>query len=108
MRNPSASQIPASSNRACPTSDLFPGFAQRDRHVHLFLAAIDRHPHRVPRAMIIHDLSERLLIVDTLPIDGDDQIATNHDRNISQVGPLSASAQSSLIRRSSLHNLHDE
>jgi len=72
MRNPSSSQIPASSIRACPTSDLFPGFAQRHRHIHLFLAAIDRHPHRVPRAMIIHDLSERLLIVDTLPINRDD------------------------------------
>lgn len=64
---------------------LLPGFAQADVHIHLLLAAVDRDSHRIAGAMVVHDLRQILLVLDSLAVNSDDQVAPNHNRNIAEI-----------------------
>ena len=73
-----------------------------------FFAAIDREPHRIARAVIVHHLAEVLLVLNILTIDRHNQVATQHDWHVAQIGALGAAVQSGAVRRASRHHLHDQ
>src|SRR5205814_2841300 len=87
---------------------LLPRLTQRHRHIHLLLPAIYRDAYRISRPMIVHHLAQILLVLHILSIDADNQIPTQHDRNIPDICALIAATQSGALRRSARHYLHDE
>src|SRR5581483_5955698 len=88
--------------------DLFSRLSQHHGHVHFSLPAIEGNTHAVAGAVIVHHLGQSLLIVNALAVDGNDQVAANHDWNIAQVSALRSSAQAGAVGRSSGHHLHDQ
>src|SRR5579884_139291 len=62
------------------SSRLIPRLAERHLHVHFLFAAIDGHGDIVAGAVLVHQVGEIALVLDRLPIDRDNQIATQHDR----------------------------
>src|SRR5215470_2886508 len=88
--------------------NLLPGLAQRDGEFHLLLAAVDGHFYSVAGTMGVHDLREVLLVLDVLPVDGDDEVAAQHDRDVAEVSAFVPAAQSGAISGTAGQNLHDE
>src|SRR5262249_32263450 len=62
----------------------------------------------VAGAVVVHDPGDILLIVDLLPVNVDDEVATNPDGNISQVGLLVAAGDSGALGRAPRSNLHHQ
>ena len=60
-------------------------------------AADDRHAHGVACLVLVHDGVDVLRVFNFLAIDGDNQIAAQHDGRIAHVGLLVAAAQAGAI-----------
>ena len=58
--------------------------------------------------MFVHDLGQGLLAFNFFSVDGDDEIATDHDRSIAEVGAFGTAAQSGTIGRTSFDSLNNE
>src|SRR5271157_764874 len=67
--------------------------AQNDLDVHLALAAIDGHGHGIAGAMLVHDVGKVLLVADRVTVDGNDEVAADHDGRRSQIRALTATLQ---------------
>ncbi len=88
--------------------NLFLGFAQRYLDFHLFLAAEDGYVDHVAGAVFVHDLSEVLLVFDFVAVDGDNEIAADHDGHVAEIGTLVAAVQSGAIGGASGNDLNDQ
>src|ERR1700722_6983052 len=77
-------------------------------YIHPLTCAEDRGRHGVPRTMRIHRRRHVLRVRDLLPIHRDDQIAAQRHGNISLIGALGSTVQSSLLRRAAGENPLDE
>src|SRR5438552_1322331 len=96
-----------------PTNDprplhLLPGLAQCDVQVHLLLAAIDGDAHGVASPMVVHYLSQILLVGDFFVINRDDQVSAEHDRDIREVCTLTSSAQAGTFRSATGNHLNNQ
>ena len=58
--------------------------------------------------MVIHHLREILLVFNFFAVDGDDQVAAQHDGNVAQISALGAAVQSGQIGRASGSDLDDQ
>src|SRR5215471_12191176 len=67
---------------------LLPRFAERDTDIHLPLPAVDGDRDGIAGAVAVHDLRESLLAFDFLAVYGDDEVAADHDGNVSEIGAL--------------------
>ena len=82
--------------------------SQHHRHFHLFLSSEDGYFYGVAGAVFVHDLGQVLLALDFFSVDGDDQISSDHDGNVAEVGAFGAAAQSGAVGGASGNGLHDE
>src|SRR5437870_7112259 len=87
---------------------LFPGFSQRNVQVHLLLAAIDGDAHGVASPMVVHYLSQILLVGDFFVINRDNQVSAEHDRDIRDVGALTSSTQAGTFRSATGNHLNNQ
>src|ERR1700732_5236366 len=78
-------------------SHLFACFGERDGYVHLSLAAINGHLHRVSRAVIIHRLRQVLLVLNFFAVDRHDQVASQHDGSVAEICAFGAAAEAGLF-----------
>src|SRR5207253_3757922 len=96
-----------------PTNDprplhLLPGLAQCNVQFHLLLAAIDGDAHGVASSMVVHDLSQILLVGDFFVINRDDQVSAEHDRDIREVRTLTSSVQAGTFRSATGNHLNNQ
>src|SRR5581483_8796110 len=88
--------------------DLLPRLSQRDVHIQLSFSPDNCDFHRVSGAVVVHDLSEVLLIFDLLVVNGHDDVTAEHDRRVAEVSPLRAGAESRLVGRAARSYLDNE
>src|SRR5260370_10613375 len=89
-------------------SHLFACFGERDVYVHLSLAAIDGHLRGVSRAVIIHRLRKILLVLNFFAVDSHDQVASQHDGSVAEIGAFGAAAEAGLFGRAAGGDLDNE
>src|SRR5271170_812928 len=89
-------------------SHLVSGFAQHYGYLQLLLASEDSYFHAIAGAVLVHDPGEILLALYFVSVNGDDQIAADHDGNVPVGGAFVAAAQSRAIGSASGDGLHDE
>ena len=68
-----------------------------EQALHLALAAEDGDFYRISGAVFVHHLCEVLLAFDALAVDGYDQISSDHDDRVAELGALIATAQAGTI-----------
>src|SRR5579885_286415 len=88
--------------------DLFAGLAERHRDLQLLSAAVDSDPYRIPGAVRVHDLGQVLLVFDVVAVDGDDEVSSQHDGNVPQVGAFAPPTQPGAFRGAAGEHLDDE
>src|ERR1700758_5340083 len=77
-----------------PWLDLFSCLAQGHGHIELLFSTVHGDFHRVAGAVRVHDLGQVLLVFDVCSVDGDNEVASQHDGDVPKVGVFVAAAQS--------------
>ena len=88
--------------------DLLPRLAQRNAHIHLPFAAINRDLHAVAGAVIVHHLGKVVLVLNLLPVDSDDEVSAQHDGNVAEVGALATGPQARLLGGAARNHANDQ
>src|SRR5262249_17417366 len=104
-RSRSALSKRSSRSAAATTSGSSSRLAQHYLNVHAFLAAIDSDSNGVTGAVVLHHVGKLLLIRQGLPIDGNDQVASEHDRSVPQVGSFRTAVQAGALCGAPRHDL---
>lgn len=84
------------------------GFAELEFKRHLAMAAQDCDTDDVAGLMLVHDDADVLRIGDLLAVDGDDEVASEHDGCVSDVGLLIAAAETGAFSGSAGNYALDE
>src|SRR6266567_3337024 len=89
-------------------SALLPRFSQRYAHVHFPFVSVNGYFHLISGAVVVHHLRKVLLVLHLLIVDGHNQVPTQHDGSVPEIGPLGTRAQPSLIGGPARSDLDDE